>query len=286
MLDYGRIQNYSKQPNAEVDKLAKDRDTHTHHASWELQPTTTQNRIISKRTGRNQKENDNKKELRLQPNILNHDQTYVAQHIRTQKDTEEAVCTRQACQKPHFASRSLRLTLLSLDQQLQQVLLSPLSLVPLLCVSFVSYLWSLCHGKCIIDLLLNPDVNPVTVLNGKKSCIDSSGNPRRWLWRRRNQQAEKNYLEPVSYLSLALWCGVEKQNFSPVNNSLDDSSSDQYSFQGARGGAMLCSHRLAFPWKRLATFFFSFELFFGSPLGCCCCFWRSFLVKREPCAAT
>jgi hypothetical protein len=56
-----------------------------------LQPTTTQNRIISKRTGRNQKENDNKKELRLQPNILNHDQTFVAKHIRTQKDTEEAV---------------------------------------------------------------------------------------------------------------------------------------------------------------------------------------------------
>jgi hypothetical protein len=29
VLDYGQIQNYSKQPNAEVDKLAKERETHT-----------------------------------------------------------------------------------------------------------------------------------------------------------------------------------------------------------------------------------------------------------------
>jgi hypothetical protein len=27
-------------------------------------------------------------------------------------------------------------------------------------------------------------------------------------------------------------------------------------------------------------------VFFGNPLGCCCCLWRGFLVKREPCAAT
>jgi hypothetical protein len=164
--------------------------------------------------------------------------------------------------------------------------LSSLSLVSLSRLSFVSYLSSLCHGKCIIDLHLNPAVNPFTVLNGKKSCIDSSGNPRRCLWRRRNQQAGKNYLEPLSSLSLALWCGVEKQNFSPVDNSLDDSSSDQHSFQGARGGALLCSHSLVFPCKRLVTFFFSFEVFFGNPLGCCCCLWRAFLVKRESCAAT
>jgi hypothetical protein len=74
--------------------------------------------------------------------------------------------------------------------------------------------------------------------------------------RRRNQQAEKNYLEPLSSLSLALWCGVEKQNFSPVNNSLDYSSSDQHSFQGVRGGGLLCSHRLASLAEDWQLFFF------------------------------
>jgi hypothetical protein len=67
-----------------------------------------------------------------------------------------------------YASRSFILISNKFSNLLSLSLSLSLSLVSLLCLSFVSHLLSLCHGKCIIDLLLNPAVNPFTVPNGKK----------------------------------------------------------------------------------------------------------------------